>query len=64
VRLGLSSDGDRYLAFIDDEPVLYRAFRDVYPDASRLQIRKVGIVANWEFGTDTGSTFQHFIARM
>jgi hypothetical protein len=64
LRLRLCCDGERYLAFIDDEPVLYRAFRDVYPDIGRLRIRKVGIVANWEFGTDTGSTIGPFSLRL
>ena len=64
LRLRISSDGERYLAFIDDEPVLYRAFRDVYPDVDRLQIRKAGIIANWEFGNDTGSKFEHFRLRV
>jgi hypothetical protein len=64
LRLGLTSDGERYLVFINDEPVLYRAFRDVYSDAAPIRIRKIGIVANWEFGTDTGSQFEHFIARI
>jgi hypothetical protein len=62
-RLRLCSDGERYLAFVNDEPVLYRAFRDVYGDAERLRIRKVGLLANWEFGNDTGSRFERFRAR-
>jgi hypothetical protein len=53
----------RFLASIDGQPVLARALRDVYPDWGRFEIRRVGIVANWEWGTDTGSTFQNFIAR-
>lgn len=64
LRLGLSSDGERYLVLVNDEPVLYRAFRDVYADAAPIRIRKVGIVANWEFGTDTGSEFQSFLGRV
>jgi hypothetical protein len=36
----------------------------VYPDFVRLQIRKVGIIANWEFGTDTGSKFEQFRLRL
>lgn len=64
LRLGLCCDGERYLVFIDDEPVLYRALRDVYPDAPPIRIRKVGIIANWEFGTDTGSEFRHFFGRI
>jgi len=62
-RLRLCSDGERYLAFVDGEPVLYRAFRDVYAEAERLRIRKVGLLANWEFGNDTGSRFERFRAR-
>lgn len=60
LRLRLCCDGERFLVFIDDEPVLYRAFRDVYSDVGPLRVLKVGIVANWEFGTDTGSAFEQF----
>lgn len=62
-RLRMCSDGERYLVFIDGEPVLYRAFRDVYPGFDRLRIRFAGIVANWEFGTDTGTTLEQFRIR-
>lgn len=57
-RLRLCCDGERYLVFLNDESVLYRAFRDVHPGQERLTIHKVGLIANWEFGTDTGSTFE------
>ena len=56
-------DGMRYMAFINDEPVLYRALSDVYPKAKRLSINRVGIVANWEWGNDTGSLFKNFMAK-
>jgi hypothetical protein len=56
-------DGMRYMAFVNGEPVLYRALTDVYPDTPRLAINRVGIVANWEWGNDTGSTFRNFVAR-
>lgn len=56
-------DGLLYTATIDDEPVLQRALTDVYPEFSRLAINKIGIVANWEWGNDTGSAFRKFIAR-
>lgn len=62
--LRLCCDGDQYLVFVNDEPVLYRAFRDVYPDYKRLRIRKVGLLANWEFGNDTGSSFEQFRSRL
>jgi hypothetical protein len=62
-QLRVCCDGERYLVFVNEEPVLYRAFRDVYPDVGRLRIRKVGLLANWEFGNDTGSRFGQFRAR-
>jgi hypothetical protein len=61
LRVGF--DGLIYTAFVDSEPVLYRSLTDVYPGISRLSIRRVGIVANWEWGNDTGSTFKRFLAR-
>ena len=64
VRLRLSCDGEKYCAYVNDEPVLYRAFRDVYARAGRLKINKVGIIANWEWGRDTGSIFRDFCARI
>ena len=51
-----------FQASIDGEPVLYRALSDVYPDWNKFLIRRVGIVANWEWGQDTGSVFQSFTA--
>jgi hypothetical protein len=62
-RLRAAFDGVHYMVFLNDEPVLYRALTDVYPERDALQIRAVGIVANWEFGDDTGSHFHHFVAR-
>jgi hypothetical protein len=56
-------DGKRFLAFVNGEPVLYRALSDVYADWTHLSINRVGIVANWEWGNDTGSIFQNFAAR-
>jgi hypothetical protein len=62
-RLRLVSDGRRYLVLVEDEPVLYRAFSDVYPSFDRLAINRVGVVANWEWGHDTGSGVRRFVAR-
>jgi hypothetical protein len=62
-RFRVVFDGMHFLALVDDEPVLYRALTDIYSDASRLRIRRVGLVANWEWGTDTGSSFRNFRAR-
>jgi hypothetical protein len=56
-------DGTRFLAYVNGEPVLYRALSDIYPDWNQMPIRRVGLVANWEYGNDTGSTFQKFVAR-
>jgi hypothetical protein len=61
--LRVVSDGDRFLAHLDGEPVLHRALRDVYSWAPRLSIRRVGIVANEEWGDDTGTEFLRFVAR-
>lgn len=63
VRLRVVSDGVRYVAHLGGEPVLYRAFSDIYPDAPPLEVRRVGLVANWEFGNDTGTTFRRFRGR-
>lgn len=64
MRLRLCTDGERYIVMINEEVVLYRAFRDVYPDVKRLRIKKVGLLSNWEFGTDTGSRFERLILRV
>ena len=61
--LRIASDGSRFLVHLNDEPVLYRALTDVYPEAGRLAIRRVGVAANWEWGDDTGSLFRRFRAR-
>jgi hypothetical protein len=57
-------DGNHYLARVNGEPVLQRALTDVYPCFSRLHILRVGLVANWEWGNDTGSVFRQFVARV
>lgn len=62
-RLRVVFDGMHYMAFVDGVPVMYRALTDVYPDARRLKINRVGLLANWEWGDDTGSTFRQFRAR-
>ena len=56
-------DGLGFSASVDGDTVLYRSLTDVYPGAQRLTIRRVGIVANWEWGSDTGSVFHRFVAR-
>jgi hypothetical protein len=61
-RLHVTFDGDRFVAEVDGEPVLYRALTDVNPKWPALRVRKVGIVANWEWGTDAGSIFSRFQA--
>jgi hypothetical protein len=62
-RLRVAFDGIRYLARVNDEAVLLRALTDVYPGIQPVQIKQVGIVANWEWGNDTGSRFLSFEAR-
>ena len=63
VRLRVVSDGAQYIAHLQGRPVLYRAFSDIYPEACRFEIRRVGLAANWEWGDDTGTTFRDFRAR-
>jgi LmbE family N-acetylglucosaminyl deacetylase len=62
-RLRVAFDGVRFLARINDQPVLYRAITDIDPAASRFEIRRVGIATNWEWGDDTGSRFDRFVGR-
>ncbi|MFZ0547270.1 MAG: hypothetical protein WAM60_17625, partial [Candidatus Promineifilaceae bacterium] len=59
-NLRVSFDGMRYLVRLNDEPVLYRTLTDVYRDCSPLSINRVGLVANWEWGHDTGTCFENF----
>ena len=61
-RLRITFTGLHYMVFIDDEPVLYRALTDVFPDRKRITINRVGLAVNWEWGDDTGSTFKSFTA--
>ncbi len=56
-------DGERFTASVDGEAVLHRALSDVRSNVERLSVRRVGIVANWEWGNDTGSEFRRFWAR-
>lgn len=63
-RFRVVFDGLNYIAFLDDEPVLYRALTDVYPDCKRFSINRVGLISNWEWGVDTGSRFNDFVGRI
>jgi hypothetical protein len=56
-------DGTHFAAYINGERVLYRALTDVYAGCKRFEINRVGIVSNWEWGNDTGSTFERFVAK-
>ncbi len=60
--LRVAFDGMRFLAYLNGEPCLYRALTDVYPHAEVLSIERVGIIVNWEWGDDTGTTFLKFEA--
>jgi hypothetical protein len=51
------------MTWLDDEPLLYRRVRDIYPTAPPIRINRVGVVANWEWGDDTGTVFRNFTAR-
>lgn len=54
-------DGNNYIVQVNQQTVLYRALTDVYPWADALSINRLGIVANWEWGNDTGSGFSNFM---
>ncbi|HEY9769105.1 MAG TPA: hypothetical protein V6C71_11520 [Coleofasciculaceae cyanobacterium] len=54
-------DGNNYTVRVNQQTVLYRALTDVYPWANALSINRLGIVANWEWGNDTGSGFSNFM---
>ncbi len=62
-RLRVAFDGLLFTASVGDEVVLYRRLTDVHPGQQALEINRIGIVANWEWGTDTGSVFRRFTAR-
>lgn len=61
--LAVGFDRLGFTAYLDGTPVLHRRFADVYPRCPTLDVRAVGICANWEFGDDTGSRFTRFTAR-
>ncbi|RDI96192.1 hypothetical protein DV704_04585 [Meiothermus sp. QL-1] len=61
-RLRVVLDGERFLAYLDDEPVLYRALQDIYPGAERLETRRVGLALSG-YGEDRGSIFRSWKAR-
>jgi hypothetical protein len=62
-RLRIAFDGWQVMTWLNDEPILYRRMRDIYPTTPRVRINRVGLVANWEWGDDTGTTFRDFTVR-
>jgi hypothetical protein len=56
-------DGNNYTVRVNNQTVLYRALTDVYSWTTALKINRLGIVANWEWGDDTGSGFSDFKVR-
>lgn len=61
--LSVACDGRQFLCRIGGEPVLYRRLTDYRRHAPALRINGVGLVANWEWGDDTGTAFSAFSAR-
>lgn len=61
-ELRVSSDGTSFTCWVDGEAVLHRRFDDYVPGLPRLRFTRVGLLANWEWGDDTGSTLRRFIA--
>lgn len=62
LRLRAVCDGHRFLAYLDGEPVLYRALADIYPGALALELRRVGLGLSGH-GEDDGSVFRAWVAR-
>lgn len=62
-ELAVAFDGVHYVVRVDDRPVLFRAVHDIYPEAERLRIHRIGLAVNWEWGNDTGTAFHRFEAR-
>ena len=62
-RLRAVFDGMRYRVHVNGEPVLHRSLDDVYPGIERFRINRVALMANWEWGNDTGTVFRDFVAR-
>lgn len=56
-------DGSHLVAWLDGEPVLWRRISDIRPGIAPLRINRVGLVANREWGDDTGTVFHSFTAR-
>ena len=54
-------DGERFLSWANEEPALVRALTDVYPDAPRLRIERLGLIVNEEWGDDTGSVIHRYL---
>lgn len=63
VRLRASTDGDHVVVWLDGRAVLFRRLTDIVPTAPPLHIRQVGLVANREWGDDTGTIFSDLRAR-
>lgn len=62
-RLRVAFDGNHFIVFINEEPVMQRALTDLYLNDPPLRIARVGLAINWEWGSDTGSTFESFRVR-
>lgn len=56
-------DGNNYTVRVNHQTVLSRALTDVYPWATALNITRLGIIVNWEWGNDTGSGFSNFVVK-
>jgi hypothetical protein len=56
-------DGLHYVVYTDDEMVLARAVTDLKPGIRPLIVHQVGLVANWDWGDDTGTVFSDLTAR-
>ena len=61
-RARVVMDGVNIAVLLNGEAVLYRSLTDVFSDVHSFTIKRVGIVVNWEWGNDTGTTINEFLA--
>jgi hypothetical protein len=55
-------DGVNMAVLLNGQAVLYRSLTDIFPDTHSFAIHRVGIVVNWEWGDDTGTVINNFVA--
>ncbi|MFA5898198.1 MAG: oxidoreductase [Hyphomicrobium sp.] len=62
-RMRVAFDGNHFVLMLNDEPVMQRCLKDIYPEDAPLRIERIGMAVNWEWGDDAGSHFENFVGR-